>query len=806
MIQLRQTVRRLSRTLGFTLIVVLTLAIGIGATTAIFSVVNGILIKPLPYPDADRLIALRHQSPGDDNRAASAALYFTYRDYNEAFESVALWFADTATIRGTGGPEEVRSLVVTHEFLPTLDVRPAVGRAFSAGDDQVGSPRTVILSHDYWQRRFGGAANAIGENLLVDGEPHAVIGVLPRSFRFSRQQADVLTPMQPSRAIAVFGPTGEQGIARLKEGVTLEEASADVARMVPIAREQFPLPGNEGAEAPTRFGPNLEYLKDNVVGNLDDVLWVLMGTIGMLLAVACANLANLQLVRTEGRGRELAIRAALGAGWGAIAATLLLETTLLGLAGGAAGLGLAAVGLPILLAAAAEHLPSVLEVTIDLTVLVFTLAISLAAGIAFGLVPVVKCAGPRIAAALQGGGRAYSTTRDANKTRNVLVIAQVALALILLVAAGLMIRSFESLRNVEPGFAQPEQVQTVTLSIPEGSVPEFDRVIRMQNDIQDRLSDVSGVESLGFASMVPLGGDGPDGGFLLEDREPVSAEFRFTSPGFFQTLRTPLVAGRDFAWTDYYDGESSEAVVISESLARREWGAPAAAVGKRMRRTPASPWAEVVGVVGDVHLEGVDIEAPDTVYVTLRDGLAQWMSRTVTFVMRSERVGTGGFLEDIQEAVWSVEPTLPLASVRTMDDLYRQSMARTSLTLVLLAITGGMALLLGLVGIYAVISHMLTRRTREIGLRMALGAHSAGLQRMLLRRVLGLVAVGVALGLGGAAAVTRLMESLLFGVTSLDAATYAAVAVALALAGAVAGYLPARRVTGIDPMQALREE
>ena len=811
MIQLRQTVRRLLQSPGFTLTTVLTLAIGIGATTAIFSVVNGVLLKPLPFPDSDRLIALVHQAPGanQDELAASPAIYFTYRDNNETFESVAIWFANTASITGSGDPEEVPRLVSTHEFLPTLGVVPLLGRTFNEADDQAGNPATVILSYGYWQRRFGGDEDVVGRTLVVDGTPHEVVGVLPREFRFLQQPADILTPTRPNRAFAFVPSIGDRGIARLKDGVTLAEASADVARMIPILIDSFPIvPGltKEAVQA-MQLGPNLRFLKEDIVGDLDDVLWVLMGTIGILLLIACANVANLQLVRTETRGQELAIRAALGAGWGRIARSLLVESTVLGLVGGIAGLALAAASLPVLLSVAAENLPAVLEVTIDRTVLLFALAISLASGLLFGLIPVVKYAVPQVATMLSGTGRSYSSTRERHRARNSLVVVQVALALILLVASGLMIRTFQSLRDVDPGVVEPEQIQTLRISISQAAVPEFARVIRMQNDIADRLAAITGVESVGFATRLPLIRSGPSGPFSLEnkpDGAPLEIEFRYTSPEYFATLGTPIVAGRDIEWADHYG--TQQVVVVSENVARREWGSAEAALGKRLRRGPQNPWLEVIGVARDIRHHGVDQPAPDTVYLTSSEFLAQFASRAVYYFIRSDRVGTAGFLEEIQQATWSVNGNLPLGSVQTLGDLYERSMARTSLTLVLLAITSSMALLLGLVGIYAVLSYMLSQRTREIGIRMALGAQNSKLRQMFIIQVLVLVSAGLILGLGAAVALSRLMTSLLFGVTPLDPATYIAVSAILVATALVAGYLPARRVTRVDPMQALRAE
>jgi predicted permease len=815
MIELGQTVRRLCQSPGFTLGVILTLALGIGGTSAIFSVANGVLIKPLPFPESDRLIALKLRSrDGQSDTNASAAIYLTFRDNNQTFDSVALYAPRNNSITGSGDPEQIQGLATTYEFLPTLGLKPFLGRTFSASDDVAGNPKTVMLSHAYWQRRFGGAEDAIGMSLTVDGEPHLVIGVLPQGFRspLGAVQPAILVPMQIDRARVTFGAFGPQGVARLKDGVTLEEASADVARMLPIAIETYPPAGFSRESFENRYAPNLQPLKDVVVGDLNEVLWVLMGTLGILLLIACANVANLQLVRTEARTQELAIRATLGAGWPALARSLLLESALLALVGGAAGLAMAGLTLPVLLSASASQLPAVLDVTIDSTVVVFTLGVSLASGFLFGSISVAKYATRGVAVALGGGGLWRTTSRERHRARSSLVVAQVALALTLLVASGLMIRSFYALRQVEPGFTAPEQIQTIAISIPQRVVPEYARAVRSHNEIQDRLSEIAGVESVGFASMgLPLAG-GATGAFFIED-EPLPTDavqrqraWRITSPKFFETLGTPLVAGRTFEWRDHHDARP--VALVSETMARTEWGSPDAALGQRIRMNPIFPWLEIVGVVGDVHHNGLDQPAPDAVYLTLNDEIARinGLGRNVSFVIRSERVGTAGFLEDIQAAVWSVNGNLPLGGVQTMGDLYQRSTARTSLTLVLLAITGAMALLLGLVGIYGIVSYTLSRRTREVGIRMALGARNAQLKGMLVRQILLLVIIGIALGLGTAAALTRLMESLLFGVATLDPLTYVVVPAVLLATATLAGWLPARRVTRIDPMCALRAE
>jgi predicted permease len=444
-------------------------------------------------------------------------------------------------------------------------------------------------------------------------------------------------------------------------------------------------------------------------------------------------------------------------------------------------------------------------------VLGFALALSLASGVVFGAVPALRYAGSRIATMLRAGGRGHSASRERHRAHRGLIAAQVGFALILLIASGLMLRTFQSLLDVDPGFVLPEQVQTVSVSLPRTTVPEFPRAVRMFEQMQDAIDSLTGVEQVGFASRLPLA-DGPQTGFFVEnsvlpeaERPPLS-DFRFVSPRFFETLGTPLVVGRTFEWADHHDAR--RVVIVSESFARREWGTPQNALGKRLRFSPAEsePSQEVVGVVGDLRNERLDSAATDAVYLTLDGDLAAFLARTATFVIRSERVGTAGFLDDIQRAIWSVNPSAPLWDVETLGDLYDRATARTALTLVLLAIAGCMALALGLIGIYGVIGYMLVQRTREIGVRIALGAQSGVLERMMLGWILVPVLAGVALGLGGAAALSRVIESLLFGVPALDPGTYALAALVLVASAAIAAYLPARRVSQVDPMVALRAE
>ncbi len=562
------------------------------------------------------------------------------------------------------------------------------------------------------------------------------------------------------------------------------------------------------------LAPNLRPLEQDVVGNIGGALWVLMGTIGMVLLIACANVANLLLVRAEGRQQELAIRAALGAGWGEIARELLMESLTLGVAGGIGGLGVAYAALQLLRWMAPANLPRLDQISIDGTVLLFTLAVSLAAGVLFGAIPVIKYAGPHLAGALRGGGRNSSQSRERHRTRSVLVVVQVALALVLLISSGLMIRSFQALRNVNPGFTEPERIQTLSLSIPGAQAKGDMDVFRMERNILDRVAAIPGVTSAGFTTIIPMGSGGWTDPIYAQDHSytegqiPAMRQYRFISPGFLSTMGNRLVAGRDFSWTDI-EGKRPFALV-SENMARELWGTPQAALGKQVRSSLRDTWREVIGVVGDEYGRGVDAKPVSTVFWPMLmgnfNGSENFVQRSFAVAIRSGRTGTAGFLNDVQRAIWSVDPALPLANVRTMRQIYDKSMARTSFTLVMLAIAGAMALLLGMVGIYGVISYSVAQRTREIGIRLALGAQRGELTRLFLSHGLRLSLIGVACGLAASVGLMRFMAKLLFEVKPVDGPTYAVVAACLIAAAMLASYLPAWRSTGIDPVEALRAE
>jgi putative ABC transport system permease protein len=815
---LKHALRRLFHFPGFTSIAVLTLALGIGANSAIFAVVYGVLLKPLPYPQPDRLVAVDHTAPGVDLTSAGSApfLYFTYREQSKSFQDLGIWHGDTASVTGLAEPEEIPVVDVTDGVLPVLGVTPVLGRLFTRADDTPGSPETVILTYAYWQARFGGEPSAIGRRVSMDGRAREVIGVLPASFRFLNRDASAFLPLRLDRGKTFLGNFSYQGVGRLAPDTTLDRATADVARLIPVAIKSFPpFPGfSEKMFAEARLGPILRPLKQDIIGDVGRVLWVLMGTIGMVLLIACANVANLLLVRTDGRQQELAIRAALGADWGRIARELMTESLVLGAVGGAAGLVLAYGALRVLTAIAPANLPRLSDIAIGGPVLLFTFVLSILAGALFGAIPVLKYAAPHLGTALRGGGRTLSQSRERHRARNTLVVVQVALALVLLVGSGLMIRTFQALRNVQPGFTRPEELLTMRITIPSATVKEAEEVMRMQQTIADTIAAIPGVTSVGMSSVIPMESRGWNDPIFAEDKTytegqiPPLRRFKFIAPGLLKTMGNSIIVGRDFTWDDLYG--KHKVALVSENLARELWRDPSAAIGKRIRETFTSPWREVVGVVSDEHDDGVDKKAPAFVCWPMLmedfEGDRVLVQRTGAFIVRSHRTGTSGFIGDVSRAVWSINPNLPLASVRTQQEIYDKSLARTSFALVMLAIAGSMALLLGVAGIYGVLSYVVSQRRREIGIRVALGARRQEVTRLFVGQGLRLAAIGIVVGLAAAAALTRLMTSLLFDVSAADPLTYASVSLGLLSAALLASYVPALRAATVNPVEALRAE
>jgi predicted permease len=819
--QLRQVLRRLGRAPMFTIITLITLAAGIGANTVIFSVLEGVLLKPLPYPDPDRLVGVWHTAPAinikDLNMAPS--VYFIDREQSTTFQDIGAYNGDSFSVTGIGDPEQVRGLDVTDGTLPLLGVVPALGRLFTRQDDSPEAPDTVLISYGYWRQKFGGDASVIGRSITADGKSREIIGVLPQGFHFlDDQDAAIVAPLKWDRSKIKLGNFSYRALARLKPGVTMAQASADVARMLSITSRSFPPPEGFSVKLfeSAHIAPNLRSLKQDVVGDVGNVLWVLMGSIAMVLLIACANVANLLLVRVEGRRQELAIRAALGAGWRRIAGDLLFESVILALMGSLLGLALAYGALRVLVAIAPTGIPRIHEIGIDVPVLLFTLAITLFSSLLFASIPIFKYAGARLNTSLREGGRSLSQSREQHRARNILVVVQVALALVLLICSGLMIRTFRALMRVPPGFVGPDAVQTFRFYVPEAQIPdsERERVVRMEEEILHKLAAIPSVSSVGFSSSIPMDGEDSNDLIFAQDRSyaegdiPPIRRFKHISPGFFATLGTPLIAGRDITWSDTY--QKIPVALVSENFAREYWHDANNALGKRIRPANTDDWREIIGVVADMHDDGVSQDAPTSVYWPIImdrfDGEKESLRRNIAFTIRSPRAGSEAFMKEVRETVWSVNPNVPLSSVHTLGYFYTQSMARTSFTLVMLAVAGGMALLLGIVGIYGVIAYSVSQRTREIGIRMALGAQRQTLISMFVRHGLLLTGVGIVCGLVGAFAVMRLMASLLFNVSPLDPVTYAAVTIGVVVTAYLACYLPARRAATIDPVDALRAE
>jgi putative ABC transport system permease protein len=817
--EFRQVMRRLGRAPMFTAITLITLAAGIGANTVVFSVLNGILLKPLPYPEPERLIGVWLTAPkvGIKELTMSPSCYFIFREQNQSFVDLGLYTGDSLSVTGIAEPEQVRAVDVTDGTLPLLGITPMLGRTISHDDDLPGKPPTVLLTYGYWKHKFGGSPSAIGKSITLDGKPTEIIGVLPKNFELvNNDDVQMVIPFQFDRAKRFLGNFSFQGVARLRPGVTMAQASADITRMMPIVNRSFPPPPGFTVQLfdNAQFMPNLRPLKQDVVGDIGKVLWVLMGSIGLVLLIACANAANLLLVRVEGRRHELSVRAALGAGRKQIVGDLLLESTLLGLIGSALGLGIAYAVLRILVTLAPTGLPRLHEIGIDWRVLLFTLGISLLASLLVASVPIFKYAGARLNASLREGGRSLSASREQHRARNVLVVVQVALALVLLICSGLMIRTFRALTHVNPGFVGAAELQTFRISIPETEVKEPERVTRMQQEIADKIAAIPGVHQVAMSTSIPMDGQNSFDLVYIEGHDyapgeiPPVRRFKYMSPGFLQTMGMPLVAGRDLTWDDLY--QKHDVALVSENFAREYWGKANAALGHRVRSNNKEPYREIVGVVGDVRDDGVDQKASSSMYFPVLmddfEGDTPMVRRGVAYAIRSKRAGSESFLKEVRQAVWSVDGNLPLAAEHTEDYYYTRSMARTSFTLVMLAVAGGMALLLGVVGIYGVIAYSVSQRTREIGIRMALGAQQGSLTTMFVRHGLILAGIGVVCGIVAAIPLMSLMSSLLFNVKPMDPVTYAAVSVGLVLTALLASYLPSRRAAAVNPVEALRAE
>ena len=809
----RYAVRMIRTKPGFSVAALLSLALGLGANTAIFNIVDAVLIRPLPYPASDALVSVSNrmviQEQVFDKAELSAGMYAACKQRAVAFENFGVWTSGAATVTGLGDPEQLVTVTATQGVLPALGIPAHIGRWFSVEDDSPSGPQTAILSFGYWQRRFGGDPTVLGRTVVIDFIPRQVIGVMPRDFRFVNLVPDILLPQRFPRTRLRADEFSYAGIARLKPGVTIALANQDLAR---VWNAWGDTDGVRKMIEALQISPNLRPLKQDVVGDVGSVLEVLMGALGLVLLLVCANVANLVLVRAQSRRHEFAVRAALGAGWARIARELLVESLTLGILGGALGLALAYFALQVLVARGPATLPRLSEISLNGTAVMFALACSLGCGLLFGLGAVLRCGIP----ARLEGARGATKGADQLRAQNALVVSQVALAFVLLVASGLMIRSFVALRSVKPGSTHPERIQTVRISIPEALAPDPERVIRTQFEILQRLSAIPGVTAVGFTDSLPMEAEYRNGvtiaveGKTLAGEVPPNRIVKRASPGLLAAQGTLLLGGHDFTWEDVFG--QRRVALVSENMAHENWGALDQVPGKRIRMGRDGPWYEVVGVVENVYSDGVNQAPPTTVYfragvdAPVRPEGPATVRRGVTYAIRTERAGTQAFLREVAAAIHGANANLPLAKIRTLNDVYRQSMAQTSFALVLLGIAGAMALTLAIVGVYGVLAYAVAQRRREVGIRLALGAETTALKWLFVRKGLILNCAGATIGLLLAGGLSRWISSLLFGVKPLDPLTYAIAGGLIAGAAMAASYIPARQAASVDPVETLRSE
>jgi len=789
---------------SFLVIASVTLGLGIGANAAIFSVVDAALLKPLPYAEPNRLVSVW---PGG---AMMPGIFVQVRDGTRTLDPIA-GYSGGAAVSMTGAAEPARLVQseVTSRFFDVLGSRAAIGRTIFAGEDQPGRDRVVVLGHALWQQRFGGDRNVIGRSVVVDGIPRTIIGVMPAGFRFPSPAVDFWVPVSldasPANIGKYWGMSHLNVIGRLRRGVTVAQAQEEVAVLVDRSRSSFPwrMPDEWGK------GVTVVPLERKVVGDVGPMLMVLFGSVAVVLLIACVNVANLLLGRAAAREREIAIRASLGAGRGRIVRQLLTESVLLGLVGGALGLIVAAAGVRGLLFLIPPGMPRVAEVTIDTRVLAFTMLTALATGLGFGLVPALRASRPTLQAVF-GATRNAGGTLARRRLSELLVVAQIALGVILVAGAGLLIKSFWRLHQVELGF-RPEQVIAADIPIPAFPSDSVVRARAFFDRVLEQVREIPGVRSAAIASVLPFGGVGSMQSSFAADIEahpvPPGGSVPMlvrtvVSDDYFRTMGIPLLRGRSFTVADR---DSTPAVaVVDELTANRLWP-NADPLGQRFRPVWVKPWVTVVGVVGTVKRDSLSSAGEVSIYLSTRNTAGFWFPTQMTLVLRTD-ADVAAMSSRLRAAVASVDPTVPVKAVRPVVDLVSDSAARARFTMLLLATFAAVALVLGAVGVYGVVAYAVARRTREIGVRMALGARASDVLAMVLREGGTLAAVGVALGIAGALAASRVLAGFLFGVTPTDPAVFVSVPAVLGIVALGACVIPARRAARVDPVTALRSD
>ncbi|MCI0612872.1 ABC transporter permease [bacterium] len=799
---IRYAIRMMFKNPGFTLVALITLALGIGANTAIFSLVNGLLLRPLPYGNPDRIVMVwqdyTHRN-GREREWTSPDTFFDWRDQNHSFEAISVIDGWLPTILA-GEPEQIPGATVTYNIFSVLGVSPAIGRTFVAGEDKPNGRKVVILSDGLWKRRFGGDRNVTGKDILINGEKYSVIGVMPPRFEFPMEQtAQIWTPMQVDSTNSCGRDCITlRSIARLKPSVSLAQAKSDMDLIVQRLRQQYP-------EQYRNIGIALTPLQEQLTEEIRQPLLVLLAAVGLVLLITCANVANLLLVRASGRKSEIAIRSALGAGKSRLTRQLITENMLLALIGGALGLFLGVIGIDLLVRLLPEDMPiiGIHNIGIDLRVLIFTLAISLATGLIFGLIPLFQFNDPKLGESLKEGGRNRVGT-GSSKIRSLLVVSEVAFALMLLIGAGLLMKSFIQLINVNPGF-QTQNVLTMQFNLPDSRYPEREQISAFYSRLLEKVKSLPGVIEAGTTSALPLGGSYTDTNFLIEGQSPENKKdqgvwFQLISKEYLQTMGIRLLKGRYFTDQDNFD--TPRVVIVTESFARHYFP-DGNVIGKRLNfNDPQKPlWREIVGVASDVKQFGLNKENPIAIYLHQK----QSASPFVTLAIRTSG-NPLNLASEIRSQVWSIDKNLAVSNVQTMEQVVGSTVNTPRITLSLILAFATAALLLAALGLYGVVSYSAAQRTNEIGIRMALGAERSDVLKMVVRQGMALTAIGVAIGLMGAFALTRLMSKLLFGVSATDPMTFVAISGLLILIALVASYIPAHRASKIDPVIALRYE